>query len=107
MGMVVNGTLMAGALVADSEAVGCLAVEGMFAVPFGMTVELRNLPEVTETTYINLLRATSFAGVENLADAVFTGEAVPDGVKAKLVMRDGDCLAVRLSKIRGSIIVVL
>ena len=104
-GTVANGTLTAGALVADAEAPGCLTVEGTFAVPSGMTVELRNLPEITGTTYVNMLRADSFAGAENLVSAVFVGEAVPSDVKAKLVLRDG-CLAVRFSKIRGSILVV-
>ena len=105
-GTVTNGTLTAGALVADAEAVGCLTVEGTFAVPPGMTVELRNLPEITETTYINMLSADSVVGAENLVNAVFAGEVVPSNVKVKLVLRDG-CLAVRLSKIRGSILVVL
>lgn len=104
-GTVANGTLTAGALVADAEATGCLTVEGAFAVPSGMTVELRNLPEITGTTYINMLRADSIVGAENLVSAVFVGEAVPSDVKAKLVLRDG-CLAVRFSKIRGSILVV-
>ena len=98
--------LARGKLVADAEAAGCLTVEGTFAVPPGMTVELRNLPEITETTYINMLRADSVVGAENLVNAVFAGEVVPSNVKVKLVLRDG-CLAVRLSKIRGSILVVL
>lgn len=105
-GTVTNGMLTAGALVADAEATGCLAVEGMFGIPSGMTVELRNLPEITEPTYINLLRATSFAGVENLVSAVFVGESVPDRVKVNLVKRTNGYLAVRLSKIRGSILVI-
>ena len=105
-GTVTNGTLTAGTLVADAEAVGCLNVEGTFAVPSGMKVELRNLPEITGATSINLLRATSFAGVENLADAVFVGEAVPGDVSLKLEIRPDGCLAVRLRKIRGMILVV-
>ena len=105
-GTVANGTLTAGALVADAEATGCLTVEGTFAVTPSMTVELRNLPEITETTYINLLGAASLAGAENLATAVFTGEAVPNDVKVKLVVRADGTLAVRLSKIRGSIMVI-
>ena len=105
-GTVTNGTLTAGALVADAEAAGCLTVEGTFAVPSGMKVELRNLPEITDTTYINLLRAKSFAGMENLVNAVFVGEPTPDDVRVKLLVHSDGYLAVRLSKIRGMILVV-
>ena len=105
-GAIVNGTLAAGTLVADAEATGCLTVEGTFAVTPSMTVELRNLPEITEPTYINMLRADSVVGAENLVSAVFAGEPIPDDVKVKLVVRADGTLAVRLSKIRGSILVI-
>ena len=104
-GTVTNGTLTAGALVADAEAAGCLVVEGTFAVPPGMTVELRNLPAVTGKVYIDVLHAASFSGVENVSDAVFAGDVPPDDVKAKLVLRAGR-LSVRLSKATGAFLLV-
>ena len=86
-----NGDVTVGKLVADfapeSLETG-LTVNGKFTVPNGITVELRNLPQNLEgKMWTKLVSATSFGGLENLADAVFIGESAGTGI-AQLSFRE-------------------
>ncbi|MDD4018610.1 MAG: hypothetical protein PHV28_11785, partial [Kiritimatiellae bacterium] len=89
-GIVSNGTVVAGAVVADADAAP-LTVQGTFEVASGMKVELRNLASLgtIKGKTIPILSATSYAGLENLSTVVFTGETFSDGLAAKLSVVDG------------------
>ncbi|HNX05849.1 MAG TPA: hypothetical protein PKI32_10125, partial [Opitutales bacterium] len=102
-GIVSNGTVVAGAVIADADAAP-LTVEGTFEVASGMKVELKNLASLGDLRgkTIPILSATSYAGLENLNTVVFTGETFPDGLAAKLRVVDG-VLAVTFAG-KGSVI---
>ena len=65
----------------EATAVGdVLDVQGTFAVPAGLVVEIRNLP--ADGAAVPVLRTSSLEGRENLASAAFVGEdgaALPGG----------------------------
>ncbi len=91
-GAVSNGTLTASALVADAAATSWPAVDGTFRIAPGQKVAFANLPQGGSSFFdVKILSAKAFEGTENLASAVFEG--VPDGVCARLRVRDGYLVA--------------
>ena len=81
-------------------------MEGAFEIVEGVVVELRNLPEVADRTYVKILEAGEFAGTWNLPSAVFTG-VVPGGVAGvSLVVRQDGGLYARLTPQRGLLLKV-
>ncbi len=86
----VSGDVTVKNFVADTTAAG-LTVDGVLTIAANPTVELKNLPQVgLDTLRITVVAAaSSFAGTDNLADAVFTGETFSEGFKAKLAVADG------------------
>ncbi|MDD4025804.1 MAG: hypothetical protein PHN85_07780, partial [Kiritimatiellae bacterium] len=89
-GIVSNGTIVAGAVIADAGA-ATLTVDGTFEISAGMRVELMNLASLGDLRgkTIPVLSAASYAGLENLSTVVFTGETFTDGLVAKLRVVDG------------------
>jgi hypothetical protein len=89
-GIVSNGTVVAGTVVADVDSAP-FTVQGIFEVIPGMAVELHNLASFGDLRgkTLLILSATSYTGLENLSTAVFTGEAFSDGLAAKLRVIDG------------------
>ena len=87
----VDGDVTAGALVAEVGAAG-LTVDGTYTIAEGLTIELKGLSTVTgdlKDTVITVLTADAIAGLENRPTVVFTGDAVPEGYKAKLRTDNG------------------
>ena len=91
-GTVSNGTFEVGRIIVDAAVGDVLDVQGAFAVPAGLVVEVRNLPAAGAA--VPVLRAASLDGRENLASATVVGEdgaSLPGGYR--LFFRRGVLLA--------------
>jgi hypothetical protein len=82
----VTGDLTAAKIIVDATAETCVSVNGVFTVPAGLVVEIRNYASLDRMpVWIKVLDATSFAGLENLASAVVTGDDMPPKVRVRFV----------------------
>lgn len=87
----VDGDVTAGKLVGEVGA-DPLTIAGTYTIAKGLTVELKGLSSVSgdlKDTVITLLEAEAIDGLENRLGVVFTGDAVPEGYKAKLCTDNG------------------
>ena len=106
-GTVANGTLEAGALVADAAATDWTDVTGAFSIASGVTVDLRNLPAMDGNVNlkVRILKAAAFENVENLSTAVFTGTALPDDCRVRLVIDSEGWLCAKIRN-GGTVLIV-
>ena len=84
-GVVTNGTLTAAKLIYDFSE-GSFVTADAFTVPETLTVEFANMPNknLLIGNGYTVLKATVIEGLSNLRTAVFTGDAIPGGVRARL-----------------------
>lgn len=90
----VDGDVTAGRLVAEVGG-DPLTVTGTFTIAEGLEIELKGVASVTgdlKDTVITVLEANAVTGIENRSSVIFTGDAVPEGYKAKLLVADGKLL---------------
>ena len=102
-GIVTNGTLAVETLVADGDVDEWPTVD-RFALSKGQVVELRNLSGDLSGKTVKILSAKTFDGVEFQRCAKFTGLPIPEGIKARLRLIDGE-LSVRFLR-SGTLMIV-
>ena len=91
----VDGDITMSRFVADAEAMGALAFNGTLTIGADPVVELRNLPGTIEVgDEIVLGTVGTVVGKEKLKDVTFAGEPLPEGMPAKIVVRNGRLVVV-------------
>ena len=93
-GTVANATVAVDRLVADATAEAVPTLDGTLTLAEAQVVELRNIGSLLDSATdaivrVKVLEVPEVKGLEYRKQAVFVGETVPEGWKARLAHRDG------------------
>lgn len=102
----VDGDIAMNRFAVDAAAEGVLAFNGTLTVGANPVVLLRNLPEKIKNGYrIVFGSVCTIVGRANLANAVFAGDAIPEGMPVKVKVDNGSQLCVCFGNVGLAIIV--